>query len=98
MQKAGCISILVTKQTRNEFLMYTEYGQGMFRKRLTVVMFNFLVSVEVNFAMLTSLRHKDNEVIYSSIHSQTRHWVTISVQVQVFPVLPLSIETQISSE
>jgi hypothetical protein len=27
MQKAGCTSILVTKQTRNELLMYTDYVQ-----------------------------------------------------------------------
>ena len=41
----------------------------MFRKRLTAVMFNFLVSVEVNFSVLTSLRYKDNGVIDSFIPS-----------------------------
>lgn len=91
MQKAVCISILVTKQTRNEFLMYTEYGQGMFRKRLTAVMFNFLLSVKVNFSVLTSLSRP-----YRFIHSQPRHWTKISGQVQVSAALPLWIEIQIS--
>jgi len=49
--------------------MYTEYGQGMFRKRLTAVMFNFLVSVKVNFSVLTSLSQKDNGLIDSFIPS-----------------------------
>jgi len=61
-------------------------------------MFNFLISVKVNFSVLTSLRHKDNGVIDSSIHSQTRHWLKICGQVQVSAALPLWTEIQISIE
>ena len=78
--------------------MYTEYGQGMFRKRLTLVIFNFLVSIEVNFSVHTFLSHNNNGVIDSFINSQTRHWMKISGQVQLSAALPLWVETQFSSE